>query len=79
MPFIRVRDKITDHEYDVGDELAAAFPDDYDVIDDTPVAAPRPTVHADPATKPATKAKARAPRKSTAKPAASTAKSPEKE
>ena len=45
MPFLRVRDRLTKHEYDVPVAAVKAWPDQYDVIDKDPVASPRPAKH----------------------------------
>lgn len=62
-PFIRVRSADgPKHEYDVSPELVVAFPDDYVVIDDTPVDSARePTYVTEKATKPAKPAAEAAP------------------
>jgi hypothetical protein len=42
MPFIRVRDKRTGHEFDLNPERLAVHPEDFVVFDDNEVLAPRP-------------------------------------
>lgn len=72
--FIRVRSADgPKHEYDVSPDLVAAFPDDYVVVDATPVESPRePKYVTEKATKPASSKSASKP----AKPAAPAAPEP---
>lgn len=56
MPFIRVRDKSTLHEYDAPAREVAEHPEFYVVLDTTPVDQPRPAKHyIKPPAKPATR------------------------
>lgn len=48
MPFKRVRDRVTKHEYDAPVGVIDADPDLYDVIDDEPVDWPREATYYSP-------------------------------